>query len=122
MADEDKDLFREFINSLPSLNGLGNQPVPSKDKADQYAEALRIEFGLTPNKEAQMVIADIYRRYEEFNWRYLDQTLLFYLKIFLWDILRHNPHKPLDTMFVAFLCGVLFGDLVEWEDIPPEPE
>lgn len=106
---ENKDPFREFIESLDSINHL--------DSIDQdYVESLVNRYGLPQDEKVKQALVNIIKQRKEIGASYIPVLLKQYLLVLLWDIMLKNT-KPLDGLWSAFTIGIAFGELAEFEDV-----
>jgi len=121
-SDTPKDIFEEFINSNPNLTFLNGETKPVvRDGIADYVDELIVKYGLLPNNEVRQDLIEVIRQYHDINYRFIPQTQKHYLMILLWDIISKNP-RPLTVAWTAFLLGIAFGELVEWEDVDNPPK
>jgi len=114
------DPFRDFIESLDSINGLGGtQIVPIRKSIENYVDSLIIQYGLLPDEEARELLIQIVEDMPNYNTRYFRTGIKQYLFILLWDVFIKEK-RPLNVLWTAFLMGVSFGQMIDYEDIPPD--
>ena len=102
---ENKDPFREFIESLDSINHLST--------IDQdYVDQLVNRYGLPQDEEAKQILVSVIKLGKEINARYVPVMWKHYLLILLWDITLKNT-KPISGLWDAFTLGIAFGELFE---------
>ena len=58
--------------------------------------------------------------YEQRYFRTVDKQ---YLMILLWDLFAHSKGKEvMKLLWTAFLMGMSFGEMIEWENIDDPPK
>ncbi len=117
----EKDLFREFINSLESINHLSDN-IPIRNVNVEYVERLINEYGLPQDEAFKQALISI-REHAVYitKVRFMPQLLKQYILVMLWD-LSVKSEQPMDTVYGAFLLGMAAGELIEWEEIEDPPE
>lgn len=116
---EENNPFKDFIESLDSINGLGGtQLVPARRTIANYVDSLIVQYGLPPDEEARELLIQIIEDMPNYNTRFFRAGVKQYLFILLWDVMV-KERKPLSMLWTAFLMGVTFGQMLEYDDIPP---
>jgi hypothetical protein len=120
--DKGRNFFQEFILSLNSVDGLGQTHLVVPNKNEDYVDALIRGYGLLRDGYAREMLIEILDNMEDIDYRYLRVVDKQYLAILLWDIFIHSdPKQIMAILWKCLWVGVLFGEMVEWEDIDEDP-
>ena len=116
------DPFKDFILSLNSVDGLGQTHLVIPNKNEDYVDTLIRGYGLWRDGNAREMLIEILDNMEDIDFRYLRAVDKQYLAILLWDIFIHSdPKQIMAILWKCLWIGILFGEMVEWEDINDEP-
>ena len=123
MGNEKKDPFKDFIVSLNSVDKVGNTQLIIPNQNANYVDTLITQYGLIRDEEAREALIEILDDMPEYEQRYFRTVDKQYLMILLWDLFAHSKGKEvMKLLWTAFLMGMSFGEMIEWEDIDDPPK